>query len=219
MFNSVLMKSNELKMSLKTSLIKNTGEVLQRLQQIFKNNTAAFNAVILLSQNYQQLLTENIMGMKDTSSFTQFNEINNRLLNLIDLIQEEEACAYNLEQAQFQKIIVICKTNLRQPAMQLLFPSSRWKMVTIDASGSPLDLEILKEYELMVFDNTPYDNDNGQHELLKYYLDVPGPCILYYGDYLKLLTEYSEKVYAANSIFSFHSRLQEMISYMQNVKA
>lgn len=214
----VIMKSQELKISLKTLLIQNTGDVLQRLQQIFKNNASAFNAVILISQNYQQLLTENLKGVKDTSSFTQLNEINNRLLSLIDLIQEDEACSYALEQAQFQKIIVICKNPARLQSMLELFPSSRWKMVAYDASGTQMEVGKLKEYQLLVFDNSPYDDDDGQHSLLKYYLNTPGPCVLYFGEYLKLLTDYPEKAYFANSKFSFHSRLQEMLNFLEQVK-
>lgn len=212
------MKSTELKLELKTLLITKPGEVLQKLQKIFKNNNSAFNAVILVSQNYQRILVDELKGIKDAFYNTQMNEINNRLLSLIDLIQEEEACAYSLERAHFQKILAVCKTPDRQIFMEQLFPSSRWKMVSFDVTGNHVPAEKLKTYELLVFDNSPFDTDQGQHTLLKYYLNTPGPCILYFGEYLKLLTEYPEKAYFANSVFSFHTRLQEMINYLQNVK-
>ncbi|WP_148270540.1 hypothetical protein [Haliscomenobacter hydrossis] len=192
---------------------------MQTLQQVFAANPDEFNALILLSQDQERILKDEILGLKDASFETRKNALNNRLLSLIDRIREEDASAYVLAESRFQKILVVCKMAERQTFMEKLLPPSRWKSVHIDCSQLPLHPTRTQEYELIIFDNYPFDTDQGQHTLLRHYLAPEHPYLLYFGTQLPFLNDYPEKVYFSNSIFSFHSRLQEMVNYLQNISA
>ena len=213
------MSAASLKLTLKQELIKNPGKVLQKLQQVFVANPDEFNAVILLSQDQERIAMEEITGLKDHNFEVRKNGLNKRLLDLIDRIRAEDVSAYILAESRFQKILVICKMPERQVFMKKLLPDTRWKSIHIDSSQLPFNPAQTQEYELIIFDNYPFDTDQGQHELLRHYLAPEHPYLLYFGTQLPFLNDYPEKVYFSNSIFSFHSRLQEMVNYLQNISA
>ena len=213
------MSAESLKLSLKRESIKNMGKVLQTLQQVFAVNPDEFNALILLSQDQERISKEELLGLKDASFETRKNALNNRLLSLIDRIREEDASAYVLAESRFQKILVVCKMAERSAFMKKLLPDTRWKCIYIDSKQLPLAPAQTQDYELIIFDNHPFDTDQGQHNLLRHYLAPEHPYLLYFGLQLPFLNDYPEKVYFSNSIFSFHSRLQEMVNYLQNISA
>jgi hypothetical protein len=213
------MSAEPLKLQLKQEFIKNAGKVLQTLLHIFAASPEEFNAVILLSQDQERMANAELRGITDANFESRKNAFGNRLLNLIDRIRDEDAAAYYLTESRFQKILVICKTPDRKPFMEKLLPASRWKSVRIDTRGIPLTPAETADYELIVFDNSPFDTDQGTHALLRNYLAPEHPYVLYFGATLPFLNDYPEKVYFSNSIFSFHSRLQEMVNYLQGIRA
>lgn len=213
------MSAEALKFQLKQEFIKNPGKVLQTLMKVFAANPEEFNAVILLSQDQERITSDEIRGLQDANFGSRKNAFNHRVLQLIDRIRDEDAAAYYLAESRFQKILVVCKIAERRPFMEKLLPASRWKSVQIDTSGVALGPDQTKEYELIIFDNHPYDTEEGAHELLKNYLAPAHPYLLYFGATLPFLNNYPEKVYFANTIFSFHSRLQEMVNYLQGISA
>ena len=205
-----------LQLELKSLLIKNAKEVLQRLLQVFVNNRQSYNEVVNLASRLDRIIrTKSLEGMKEDELNFQISQINNGILYLIDQISEEEIAAYELEQGIFQKILVVCKSTDRKEEMEKLFPRSVFRESKIEDSGIPLPIATVNSFDLIVFDNTPHGEQNDPQELLLYYLTQTEPYLLYYGKPLPLLYQYPDKAYFANSQFSVHARLEEMITYLK----
>jgi hypothetical protein len=131
-------------------------------------------------------------------------------------LSPEEAAAYELENAVFKRILVVCKSAGREEYMRRLFPEQYFKGVEYDVSEKPRAAESVNRFDLVVFDNNPPSEADDPHELLRYYLEQTRPYLLYFGSQqLQLLRDFSEKAYFANSIFSLHGRLREMIEFLK----
>lgn len=201
---------------LKLLLLKNDGEVLQILLKVFAKNTDNFNQVILKMRELEDLKKERI---KETLSADDVNrrqnKIHDSILKLIDLISEDEAAAYELENAIFKPILVVCKSPDRKKEMRKLFPKDVYKGTKIDHSGKPLAADYVNKFKILIFDDYPFDGPDNQ-TLLIHYLDNTKPYILYFGPpNNKLLFNYPAKAYFTNSVFSLHARLDEMITYLK----
>lgn len=205
-----------LQLQLKNLLIRNTGEVLQALLKVFANNQEAYNEVILQTQRLERLRKAIRKGTAPGSEEnTELNTINDAVLSLIDDISPEEAAAYELENAIFKRILVVCKSAEREEYMRRLFPPQYYKGVEYDISEKPRPAASVNQFDLLVFDNTPQGGPDDGHELLLYYLKETAPYLLYFGQQLNLLWQYPEKAYFANSVFSIHARLEEMMAYLK----
>lgn len=201
---------------LKTLLIRNTGEVLQHLQQVYVKNAEMYNEVILLANRHLALGRNMRKGTINTADAgVELRQINDATLALIDAITSEEAEAYELENAIFNRILVVCKSADREEAMRELFQEQYFKSIEFDVSEKPRRTESTNRFDLIVFDNLPPDSKEGPNELLLHYLDHTTPYLLYFGEPLPLLYKYPQKAYFANSIFSLHARLEEMIKYLK----
>lgn len=208
-----------LQLHLKNLLIRNAGEVLQQLQKVFINNPDTYNMVINLTTRLEKIRKDKIGGtlLQDAENH-QLNEINQGILALIDSISPEEAAAYELENAIFKRILVVCKSADRERYMRRLFPSQYYKGVEFDVSEKPRPAASVNQFDLVIFDNFPPGAPADSHELLTYYLTQTEPCILYFGQTLPLLWQYPEKAYFANAVFSIHARIEEMITYLKYYK-
>lgn len=199
---------------LKDLLRKNNAEVLQHLQKVFTGNPMSFNAVLSLSMELHHLRMNSIAKRLSNEEETrQQNDIHHRILSLIDTITDAEAAAYEFENAIFKRILVVCKSADREEYMRALFPGQYFKGVEYDISEKPRSVASVNRFDLVIFDNIPHDDNN---DLLLYYLgeDIK-PYLLYFGKQLNLLWEYPEKAYFANSIFSLHARIEEMMTYLK----
>lgn len=204
---------------LKDLLIRNTGEVLQQLRRIFAANKDAGNQVVLLTQRYERLQSAISNGTVSKSDENlEINNISLAVLKLIDDITPEEEAAYVLENSIFQRILVVCKSPDREQYMRKLLPREYYKGIEFEVSGRPRPADSVNEFELVVFDNTPHGEKEDTHDLLRHYLDNTSPYLLYFGAPLNLLYQYPEKAYFANSPFSIHARIQEMIGYLKYMR-
>lgn len=207
---------NQLHAQLKNLLAQNTGEVLQKLLEIFERNPEAYDEVILLLARYETFrkkIGKSLMSASEEE--LQASKITHSVLELINQISEEEANAYEASNAIFKRILVVCQTAAREAEMRRLFPDQYFKGVEFDVSKSKRPLASVNRFDLVIFDNNLSDDTGHAKELLRYYLDEAEPYVLYYGLYEPLLKDYPDKVYFANSVFSIHARLQEMLSYLK----
>jgi hypothetical protein len=215
----------QLKQQLKIQLTENTGEVLQQLTLIFQNDTESHNEVIVLTNNYNRLLRERRLDLISYETLNrEVSKINNSLLQLIDTITEKEAQAFEVQNAIFQRILVISLNEDRKAFFETLLPDQFYKEVDYQYYNRiPADLDI-NYYQLIIFDAKPIDKMGVESkEYKKYsslyleYLENAKPYLLYFGR-AKLPDSNShgkEKAYFANSVFSIHSRIQEMIAYLK----
>ncbi|MEL7222266.1 MAG: hypothetical protein AAGJ93_13160 [Bacteroidota bacterium] len=205
---------------LEQQVAKNPGQALKILTEVFDNNAKMRKQVLSLSARYQRYKIDSQVAQQSYDQLElTINHIINALLALIDDITEEEATAYQLKNAIFQRILVVCKTPTREQEMRRLFPERYYKGVEYDISGQPRPAESVNQFDLVVFDNFPSGEKEDPHELLRYYLDETAPLLLYFGTlYLPFLgADYPEKAYFTNSIFSIHSRIDEMLKYLEYV--
>jgi len=208
--------SHPLHLRLKALLLQNTGEVLQHLQKVFSNNPPSYNEVILLHYRLQDLQQKQRKGtLRGEEENVLLRELTDSILSLIDTITDEEAATYDLENAIFKRILVVCKSAEREEYMRALFPEQYFKGVEYEVSERPRAVASVNRFDLVVFDNTPHGDKEDPHELLKYYLEQTTPYLLYFGQLLPLLYNYPEKAYFANSVFSIHARIEEMVLYLK----
>lgn len=210
--------SHTLHLRLKNLLIQNTGEVLQHLQKVFVHNKPALNEVFLMLMRLEDLLQKRRKGtLRAEEEKVLTNELNDGILSLIDTITPEEAATYDLENAIFKRILVVCKSAEREEYMRALFPEEYFKGVEYDVSERPRPAASVNKFDLVVFDNYPPGEMNDDHQLLRYYLNETEPYLLYFNSlYLPWLgKEYPEKAYFANSVFSIHARIEEMMMYLK----
>lgn len=191
-------------------------EVLQKLSQVFKNDSDKLNDITLFytrhnltSANYRKGLIE------PKEQHQQVLQLANSILNLIGEITEEEATAYELENSIFTKILVVCKNEARKATMTQLLSDQFYKGVQFDTAGAILPNEVVNKFQLILFDNMD-NTDETYFELYKHYLANATPYLLYFGKGQVPDSNGTQvKAYFANSIFSLHSRIQEMITFLK----
>lgn len=213
--------SHPLHLRLKTLLIQNIGEVLQHLQKIFVNNKPSFNEVIVLHSRLEHLQQKQRKGtLRGEEENVLLRELTDSILSLIDTITDEEAATYDLGNAIFKRILVVCKSAEREEYMRALFPEQYFKGVEYEISERPRPAVSVNKFDLIVFDNFPSGDPADAHDLLRYYLNDTQPYVLYFSSqYLPWLgKDYPEKAYFANSVFSIHARIEEMMMYLKYTK-
>lgn len=196
-------------------------EVLQKLSQVFKNDSDKLNDITLfytrhnlMSANYRKGLIE------PKEHHQQVLQLANSILNLIGEITEEEATAYELENSIFTKILVVCKNEARKATMTHLLSDQFYKGLEFDVTGAMLTEDFINTFQFIIFDDMGNDDDS-YYALYNSYLANVNPYLLYFGE--KRVSSRNkfnvEKAYFANSIFSLHSRIQEMLTFLKYYKA
>jgi hypothetical protein len=194
-------------------------ELMQQLLQIFDLETSAEREVstIVISSRWSRLKRKRIENrISDENYNIEENNITNSLLVVINEITEEEAQAYDLKYGIFKKLLIVCPTKERIEKMKQFF-SKRYR--NNEHTTQLLSKEEVSEYDLVIFDNQvkkSLSNSNKMPDLLKDYINQTDAYILYYGEHLSDLSNYKERVYTANFKFSLHSRLQEMLTFLEH---
>lgn len=211
------MTLEEIKKYFKSHLINDLGDTLQQLLQVFEKNTKQYNAIISLSGEYMSLLKKERQNSESPDDLhRKMNGLRNRVIETIDEMDEPEVNIYNLLFSQFDKILVICASTERKSALEDLFSAPRWAHVEISAKPILPSAASLRTYKLVVFDNNG-SLASASPPLLEQLLKETNKYVLYYGSsHSTLVSEYSHRVYSANSKFSFHGRLQELLSYVRD---
>ncbi len=195
------------------------GIMLQKLQKVFRDDSENYNNVLLLSSRYEDYKNNRIRGtITEERSQLENSQIKEIILGLISDITDEEASAYELENSIFQRMLIVCRTKEREAYMKNLFPGKFYKEIQVVVGQDKPPLEEVNSFDLIIYDNFA-DQEHTEQELLKFYLTQTEPYILYFGPPLPLLRQFPEKVYFANSVFSIHSRVREMIEYVKYKKA
>lgn len=211
------MTHTTLQSELSNLLVKPTavGQVLQKLQQIFRDNHGKFKQVMIMYGRYNLATEEHRKGLVEQDQYhRKLLQLTDNLLDLIKEITEDEARAYELENGIFTKILVICKSENRKEAMKKLLSERFYKGIVYDTSGEMLALEKVNEFQLIIFDDT--ETDDSYFDFYNTYLQTAKPYLIYFG---KRRVEDSngkeQKAYFANSIFSLHARIQEMLTFLK----
>lgn len=213
---------HQLKLDLKKMIAANiAGNVLKKLDQVLYEQADCYNNFVMLTMDFKQIEERQIIGGTAADALNiELRSLVNRLLKFIDGLEETDIRqTAHLQEEIFERILVVCKSAARESFMRTFFPEQYWKGVEYDL-GQARPIAEINTFNLVVFDNTPFDKDD--HELLKYYLDKTNPYLLYFGPTnLSLLYEkqYEGKVYSTNFVFSLHARIQEMLNYLKYTRA
>lgn len=209
------MTLEDLKRHLKSRLESSIADTIQQLRQIVENDEELEDELIVISGHYGDLLRRERTQLEAQDDIDR--KVNNVRKGINDLIKKINTIPklYDLSITRFDKILVICPNDERLKPMAALFPEKTWKNVKFDASGKLPSKRRLRDYEVVVFDNFT-DPIIDQPSLLEKILKSSTKYILYYGPYSSLVTKYSTRIYSTNSIFSFHGRLQELLSYVRD---
>ena len=211
-------KNNHIQLidQLKMHLTKNTGEVLQQLNTVFQKNSENRNEVIMLANTYNRLLRDRRM---DLIAYTELNReisrINDSLLQLIDFISEEEAQTYEIHNAIFQRILVVCLDEERRAFMGKLLSNKFYKDVDYQLLADIDSNPDINRYQLIIFDAVMKEKEFA--EIYNQLLENAKPHLLYFGKARLPDTNAKgeAKAYFATSVFSIHARTQEMIAYLK----
>lgn len=152
--------------------------------------------------------------LSDKALSRAFNDLNFRLMNLIDSLEEEDVrTTYPLQEEIFEKILVVCKQAERKSYLKKFFPDTYFIHVAYDDSTEKFDAE---NYDIVIFDDHPFDPQDKEESFLRKYLNTNKPYVLYFSNGLSsAVREHPEKAYFSNSVFSLHARLFEMLNYLK----
>lgn len=209
------MTSTELQEHLKSRLITSIDDTLKQLRVAFEKNEEVYDSIILLTAEYTSLLQKELIRTESADEIgLKMNGLRSRILTLIKLITEAETKRYNFSFTRLEKILVLSPTEQRKGEMKKLFPDQLWKRVAFYTTTDLSSINELDTYELLVFDN--HDSpDPDRPPALEYLLEHTTKYILFYGGQSTLVREKHTRIYAANSIFSFHGRLQELLTFVR----
>ena len=209
---------NRLKRDIKRLVASNLGNALKKLGQALDESGDNYNTCISLQAEFNRVKQQSISGgLTPTEESTYLSRVVNRFLDFVDSLEGEDIRpAFQLQEEIYDRILVVCKEAQRVPYLQRFFPEAFFKGVAYLPSDEEPEPEPDPEsFDIVIFDNHPHDSDNGEHALLKDYLSLGKPRLLYFGQTLPLLYNYPEKAYFANSIFSLHARLEEMLTFLK----
>ena len=204
-----------LKIQLKDSLVKCTGEALQNLKKVYGKNIEKYNDVLLLAGQYSRHKKKKLTNLYTNEEEGRFlTKIHLGILSLIDEITTEEAAAYDLETSIFKKILSISKNTSRKKAMESLFPNTHFKEMDYVIADDSLTVDRMNQYQILLFDDL--ETSDAYYALYEQYLKTVKPYLLYFGTRRVPDSDGQRiKAYFANSQFSVHARLQEMITYLK----
>ncbi len=205
-----------LKDQLKDRIALNIDEVLQELNKIFLENSDNRNLVFQFRNSLKRFQRDKLSGVLSQQEYNrEVSAVEFKTMELIDQITEEEALAYELEESIFNKILVVSLDVEKESIMKKLFSEKYYKNVDFDNSGKLLGADLVNRYDLVVFNNHLPGEDNAVESTIIHLLDKTKPYLLYFGRNLPLLYKYPFKAYFANSPFSIHARIREMIDYLK----
>jgi len=204
----------QLKLELKKLIIYGVGDVLKRLGDIFNPGSKKYNELLIHRAAYELVMKDiRLEQLNHLNSNQQLINLTKKMLAFIEILEEEDILApVPFQDLTYKSILIACKIPERKSFFEELFPKSYFKNVYCENSIEKLPT---KNIDIIIYDDFPAHPDGKIDTVLKHYLENTEPVLLWYGIYSNLIKKYPEKAYSANSVFSLHSRLQEMINFLK----
>ncbi len=204
----------QLKKELRDIITNNLGNALKRLMTVLNKDREIYDEFILLKMRFKTWRSKKNAGVETNENINiEKNALARDMLQFIRRLEEGDLSpTYHLMEETHEKILVVCKSEERINYMKKLLPEEYF--VNVDYS-QPREKIDVKEKDIILFDNQPYEDENNDDGLLLHYCGQSDGVILYFGGFLKIINNYPEKVYATNSVFSIHARINEMIEFLK----
>lgn len=206
---------HQLKKELKLTITDNIGNVLKRLGEILNDKEkGSFNEYLVFQSRHVQWKRNQRSGtVSDEALRREGNKLGQNLMDFIDDLEEKDLNpTYHILEETHEKILVVCKTEDRITYMKGLLPDEYFANVDYAIVG---EKQPSKGMDIVVFDNTPHQDEKSDGGLFLHYCSEDDPVILYFGSFLPIINHYPEKVYATNSVFSIHARIKELTEYLK----
>lgn len=214
---------NQIKQELRKLIIKNReADAIEQLIDIFSDQPDRRKELCIIYGNFNAVISDSRKGTIDNNEEgVRRNKIKDIILDIIENIEDEEAAiVYDLKNTIHEPILIVSKNEAEQKRMQTIFSNHKYRFLEYAVGDTCLSVDQMKKYELLVYNNFPEENSDAFPDLLKQYIelcedkkvDIP---MLYFGPHLRILnTQYKDTVYYANSKFSIHSRIAELLTYL-----
>lgn len=208
------------KENLTNLFIKDSREALKRLKFVIDKEMSSnrYETSVLLTSRLTTCVNDNAHGTLSYEHYkVEMAQIRKGINDLINGLEEKEAQNYLLEYCNYTPILVTFRANEELEKLKDLLPQSQYLGIQFADDSKVIRKSKLEPFKILIFDNHPKTSQSTiPGELGKYLKSFKG-IILYYGQRIAELEEdkYRDRVYFANSKFSIHSRLEELLRYLQ----
>jgi hypothetical protein len=216
--------ANQMKAQLRKQVVEDDLEsVFSILLEITANpeleNLNAFYNDILSSSAHYYSIRQSFFQRTISHENHEMEKARSRqaLLNYINQIDGDELLSYARKNTIFQSLLIICKKTERVTEMKKLFPEHRWPFVDFAETEGQYDLEQINSYGIVIYDNEPFE-ETPLKVLDIIQEDLPKPLVLCYSKrQMKIPQELPLRYLFANSPFTIHARLNDLILYLKNI--
>ncbi|MEM1121431.1 MAG: hypothetical protein AAGJ18_13350 [Bacteroidota bacterium] len=223
--------ATRLKQRLKDKLGKGyLKEVLLSLKEIFAlkyQESSDLNKIVLLLSDFNQTDSDVMLGIINwEQAQTPNNRFRQAALHFIDKIEDQAAIAFLLKAAIFKRIVIFCRDADRKPKMDALFANRFYRVV--DAARDANEFRNVEHTSKDPISLIIYDNFNKNHQknatdelsgIIYHPLFKDIPVLIFSPTAIEQIKpgyEYFDRIYFANSPFSIHSRIQEMMLFLEH---
>lgn len=208
------------KENLTNLFIKDSREALKRLKFVIdkEESPKRYETSVLLTSRLTSCVNDNSHGTISYDNYKiEMAQIRKGIHGLIGEIEEKEAQNYLLEYCNYTPILVAYRVNDELNNLKDLLPQSQYLGIQFAENNRVIRKSKLEHFKILIFDNHPKTSQSTIPSELEKYIKIYNGIILYYGQRIPELEEdkYRDKVYFANSKFSIHSRLNELLRYLQ----
>ncbi len=201
-------------------------KAIKKLMLVLESSEDAEESLMDLSlaksrwKMYKRKVTRGIISPTD-GELTE-NKIINSLQEINKEIKDNVIYSYYFKNFVFQTIQIVCRKKDRIKDMRKLFPKKYFKHTeTPIYINDLLDFKVLEDADLIIYDNFPREDSVSMPPILENIIkESAAPILLFSPENISEIHEfYSSRVYFANSEFSIHSRINEMLLYLKYKEA
>lgn len=207
------------KTKIKKLIVENLGNGIKNLGKIIDpGRLEIYNSFLTMQSNFYRIEEDRILQKASQEYINQaIATLTKNFLDFVDTLHENDLNDVQIMQDEiYERILVVTKSKERRQYMKSFFPVEYFRNVEYDDSRKPV---LAGKYDVIVYDDNPGVKEGETDSLLLHYLENEGPVLLYFGRHSPLVWKYPEKAYAANSVFSIHARIKELIEYLKYKKA
>ena len=186
--------------------------------------TAAIEGVYALSGRFTQITEEETNGIRDSREIDiEKNKIRDGLLKLAKNVDKDTSEQFFDKNSIFRKIALICRDENSFEDLNRLFSNRYYKRPKGPMTPDEfIEKSKTESFDLIVFNDFPRRRNTRRIpeklvEIMDTTKDLNTPVLVYTPENLSgLMDSYRDRAYTANSKFSIHSRIREMLLFLKH---
>lgn len=211
-------KTEQIRKKVQTILLGSVSKAIQEIEKILQPGyTETEDELFLHNQRYYELKNAEREGTITPSEFDakKARLVKALLAFLRNLTPEQVRQNYRLGEEIRERILVVC-TDEREDTMRSFFPVEYFPETEIKIRNSAEIM--LSDVQVVVYDDMlrPYSREKDNPNLENFLKNAMQNevFVLYFGA-VQPYSQYNEIAYFANSKFSLHSRLSELLDFIK----